>query len=604
MPAVIPVALGALAVSAVSSIVGGGIIGAVIGGVVGSAVLSFTAPIFGSKPKQDRFAAPTVTSISTASRGRMEMVNQPITTHRVIYGRSRVSGPLVFTHSRPISASDTKLDMLHWVIVLAAHEVDAIEAVLFNDEVMALDNNGDATDVPYYRDSTVYAHVDRHLGTADQTANARLITHSHGQWTSAHRLRGLAYLHAEMRYDERAYPSGVPNISAIVRGRKLYDPRTSTSLWSDNAALCILDYLIADFGLGATLDDIDQPAFIAAANICDELVDTLDGTEKRYTCNGVADLGDTPRDILEALLSSCAGSLTYTGGKWRLHVGAFVPPIKTFDERYLRDTVTMRPHRSRRQLFNTIKGAFISPDHNWQATDYPAIKSDSYIAQDYGEEILSTLDLSFTTSVTMAQRIAKIALEQTRRQRQIQYPANLAGFQVAAGSTVAVDLARFGVNGLPCRVVNWQMTEDMGIDLTLAEDGADIYAFHPSDLRPMGSAPQIVVPNNQAIPPRVPQNVSASADHNSITVSWDPITESDFRYVEVWENTSDTPNPAQGTARILEVYDNSFTRNLLPGSETRYYWLRAVDRTGNRSEFAGPVTATTTGSQTVVLVLE
>ncbi len=152
------------------------------------------------------------------------------------------------------------------------------------------------------------------------------------------------------------------------------------------------------------------------------------------------------------MLGSCAGYLIYTGGKWRLQVGAYNPPLKTFDESFLRDAVVMRPHRSRRQLFNTIKGAFVSPDHNWQATDYPAVASDLYITEDSGEEIISTLDLSFTTSHTMAQRIAKIALEQIRRQRQIQYPANLAGFQVMAGNTVAVDLPRFGINGLPCRV--------------------------------------------------------------------------------------------------------------------------------------------------------
>ena len=61
-------------------------------------------------------------------------------------------------------------------------------------------------------------------------------------------------------------------------------------------------------------------SFIAAANICDEDVATL-GYGKRYTCNGVVDLTDNPRDILEAMLGSCAGYLTYTGGKWRLQVG-------------------------------------------------------------------------------------------------------------------------------------------------------------------------------------------------------------------------------------------------------------------------------------------
>ena len=112
------------------------------------------------------------------------------------------------------------------------------------------------------------------------------------------------------------------------------------------------------------------------------------------------------------------------------------------------------------------------------------------------------------------------------------------------------------------------------------------------------------MPNNQSVPPHEPNNVTASAGADFITISWDAITESDFRYVEVFEKTSDTPTPETDAARILEVYDNSFTRNLLAGNEVRYYWLRAVDRYGNKSDFAGPVQATTTGNATVILVLE
>lgn len=602
MPQVIPVVLGAVVSKVVGAVVGGGIIGAIIGGVVGSAVVSFTAPIFAPKPKKADIS-PSVTSIANGSRGRTEMVNQPITAHRIVYGQVRVSGPLVFTHSRPIGSSD-KLDMLHWVIVLAAHEVEEIGDILFNDVVVPLDGNSDATAEPYKRSGTVYASIYKHLGSVDQTADSVLVSNSGGQWTSGHRLRGLAYIHAQLRYDDIAYASGTPNISAIVKGRKVYDPRTDAEGWSNNAALCVLDYLVSDFGLGASADEIDMGSFIAAANICDETVATLSGTEKRYTCNGVVDLSDSPRDILENMLGSCAGFLVHTGGKWRLQVGAYSPPLKTFDQSFLRDAVIMRPHRSRRQLFNTIKGAFVSPDHNWQSTDYPAVSTDYYIAQDSGEEIISTLDLSFTTSHTMAQRIARIALEQTRRQRQIQYPANLAGFQVAAGNTVAVNLPRFGIDGLPCRITNWQMVEDMGVDLTLDEDGETIYTFDASDLKSIGDSPQVVVPNNQAVPPRPPNNVTADAGDDYITISWDSILDSDFRYVEVWEKSSMTITPHIDAARILEVYDTSFTRNLLASGQTRYYWLRAVDRYGNKSSFAGPVEATTSGEATIVLVLE
>ncbi len=135
------------------------------------------------------------------------------------------------------------------------------------------------------------------------------------------------------------------------------------------------------------------------------------------------------------------------------------------------------------------------------------------------------------------------------------------------------------------------------MDLTLDEDGENIYAFTQSDLKTIGDAPQVVVPNNQSVPPQNQTMSRPPLVKNYITMSWDRITESDFRYVEVWESTSNTSDPETDAARILEVYDNSFTRNLLAGSKTRYYWLRAVDRYGNKSDFAGPVEATTTGDQ-------
>ncbi|MCB1580460.1 MAG: hypothetical protein H6859_00420 [Rhodospirillales bacterium] len=603
--ALVPVVLGGLTSHFVGAAVGGGVIGAIVGGLAGAAVVSFTAPIFAPKPDVPKFdASVSVTNVPASAKGRTEMIRQPITTQRIVYGEIRASGPLVFAHSRPIDGNSDKLDILHLVIVVAAHEVEAIGDMIFNDEVVTLDGNGEATLEPYKEDGTVYATVYKHLGESDQEADSVLVSNSGGKWTNAHRLRGLAYLHVMLRYNEKAYASGIPNISALVKGRKVYDPRSETEAWSDNAALCILDYLLADFGLGASINEIDVNSFIAAANTCDEEVATLTGTEKRYTCNGVVDLGDSPRAILEGMLSSCAGFLVHTGGKWRLHVGAYAPPVKTLDDSFLRDGVVMRPHRSRRKLFNTLRGAYASPDHNWQPIDYPAVSSDLYIAEDNGEEITSTLDLSFTTSHTMAQRIARIALEQIRRQRQIEYPANLAGFQVSAGNTIALNLPRLGLADMPCRVTNWQMVEDMGINLTLDEDGPDVYYFDPGDLQDIGDNPQIVTPNNQAQPPTTPRNLTASAGDNFITVSWDAITDSDLRYVEVWERTADTENPEVDAARILEVYGNSFTRNLLAGSETRFYWVRSVDRYGNKSEFAGPVEATTSGDQTVVLVLE
>ncbi len=611
MPQAIPVVsavAGGLVSHAIGAAIGGGVIGTIVGsiagGVVSVGVSYLGSKAFGKEPDRPRVESSSLLSAEIKGGGRTQMVRQPITSHRIVYGKTRVSGPIVFIHSRPVNASSDKLDMLHVVIVLAAHESSTIDDIYFNDGVVALDGSGDATADPYKRDGVVYASVYKHLGSPDQLADQVLVDNSSGKWTSGHRLRGLTYIHAMLRWDETAYASGLPNISAVVEGREVYDPRTEGTAWSDNAALCILDYVMSDFGLGASLDEIDLNSFIAAANICDEEVDTIDSTEKRYTCNGVVDLAANPRDILEDMLTSCAGFLTYTGGKWRLKVGAYIAPMFTLEPQHARDAVMLKPHRSRRTLVNTVRGAFVSPDHQWQPTDYPEVSNSSYVSQDGEEKIAATLDLPFTQSSTMAQRIGMIALEQNRRQKQILFPSNLVGFQLAAGNTVAVDLPRFGLAGLPCTVTTWSMTEDLGVDLTLDEDGASIYEFSVSDLKSLDASPEVVAPNNTAVPPSVPQNPVADAGADYIHISWDRVADSDLRYVEVWENTEDTEDPETDASRISEVYGNELTRNNLAGGTTRYYWLRSVDRYGNKSAFAGPVDATTSGDASIVLVLE
>lgn len=383
-------------------------------------------------------------------------------------------------HTTAPGESSTK-DVLHLVVVHAAHEVEAIETITFNDEALPLDDSGNVTSGTFQD----HARLFKHLGGADQVADANLIAESDGRWSDAHRLRGRAYTYARLLYNDVAYASGIPNVSSVIKGRKVYDPRSGTTGWSANAALCVLDYLTAPWGLGTDLaTEIDTDSFIAAANICDESVQTLDGTEPRYQCNGVVDVGNRPVQTLEELLTSCAGRLTFVGGKWRLHPGAWQPALLTFSETQARAPVTLRPRRSRRELVNTVRGAFTSPDHAWQATDYPPVSNAGYVSAD-GGEVAMTLDLPFTTSHTMAQRIARIALEQNRREMRLDFPANLAGLRVTAGNTIAVSLERFGLVEKPFTVVSWQLTEDMGVDLSLSQDASEVYQHAASLLTPM-----------------------------------------------------------------------------------------------------------------------
>jgi hypothetical protein len=120
-----------------------------------------------------------------------------------------------------------------------------------------------------------------HHGAASQTADPMLVA-SMPNWTSAHKLNGVCYIAAHYGYDKEGIWSGVPQLTVQVRGKKVYDPRDSgqtfgtpsTYEFSDNPALCFLDYITNnEYGKGLTASQINMTTFSSAANVCDTEVD-------------------------------------------------------------------------------------------------------------------------------------------------------------------------------------------------------------------------------------------------------------------------------------------------------------------------------------------
>ena len=128
-------------------------------------------------------------------------------------------------------------------------------------------------------------------------------------------------------YASSVFQNGIPTITAKIRGKKVFDPRTSTTAYSNNAALCIRDYITSTYGLNDP--QVDATSFNVAANTCDENVTlAAGGTEKRYTLNGVVRADQSYGDVLQQMMTSCGGTLFWGGGKWKLVVGEYNAPTK------------------------------------------------------------------------------------------------------------------------------------------------------------------------------------------------------------------------------------------------------------------------------------
>jgi hypothetical protein len=111
-----------------------------------------------------------------------------------------------------------------------------------------------------------------HHGATSQTADPMLRASIPEAWSTNHKLNGICYIAAAFDYDKRGMYKGVPQITVQVKGKKVYDPRSDTTAWSSNAALCFLDYIQNDeYGKGLATADINMTTFETAADKCDVL---------------------------------------------------------------------------------------------------------------------------------------------------------------------------------------------------------------------------------------------------------------------------------------------------------------------------------------------
>lgn len=135
--------------------------------------------------------------------------------------------------------------------------------------------------------------VTKYLGTDAQTADPTMISNFPADWNSDCRGRGVAYVVIELRWHEKLFPSGIPNIVCVVRGNKVYDPRSATTGYSTNPMLHARDYLRSTrYGVAAETSELDDIAFQAMANHCDELITVpgkyVDASFRRITAATMA----------------------------------------------------------------------------------------------------------------------------------------------------------------------------------------------------------------------------------------------------------------------------------------------------------------------------
>ena len=490
----------------------------------------------------------------------------------VVYGLRKVGGTRVLMES---SGSDNQF--LHVVIAMSEGEVNSFENVYLNDVL--------STDSRFSGVLNVY----KHTGSTTQTADANLVADV-AAWTTDHRLQGTAYVYARMKYDEDAYSAGLPTITADIKGVKVYDPRTSTTAWSDNPALCIRDYLTNDrYGRGISASLIDDASINAAANYCEESV-TIGGVSKdRFTCNGVVDTSMGSMEVLKRLLTSCRGFLIFSGGKYKLVIDKAETANFTFSEDNIVGQWSINLGNKRNQ-FNRIRANFFNPNRQWQ-NDLAVVDSSTLRTQDNGVLLEKMIDLPFTSDIDRAKMITTININQSRQQISCDFTATIEALRAEVGDVVYIKHATTGWDSLngglgkKFRVMRLSLQNDDEVRVSALEYDENAFDFGTiavSDTSPNTNLPDVTTasaPIGLTITEELYVTNTSQGAQVRANLSWTKPADAFVTHYEV-----EYQNGANGFEFVTTTRQTSAQINNLSSGDYTFR-VRAVNTVGVRSEY-------------------
>lgn len=525
-------------------------------------------------------------------------VREPDASRKMVYGRTRMGGAIVY-----IDSTGTDNEYIHLVIALAGHEIDAFEEIYFNSEKIW---DGGS----FVGSWGTYVSLGLHDGS-QTTADSALVAAS-TQWTTDHKLLDTAYIYIRLKYDAEFFANGLPNISATIRGKKVYDPRKdstssvydstlgvstqrlatpSTWQFSQNPALCIYDYLRdTKYGLAESALDINSTALATAITLCDQAITlTAGGTQPRYTLDGLIDTANSKKDNIEGMLTAMAGSLSYSGGEYFISGAAYVTPTVTIDESVMVGGIEVQTKQSRRSLYNGVKGVFRSEDEDYVVADYPAQLSSTFSTED-GDPIYLDLALPFTTNNVRAQRIAKLALLRSRQQTAISVPCNLSALKFKAGDNIMVTNAKMGWSAKVFQVTGYDLSlsgsGEIIVSVQAIETAAAIYDWTSSDQEDYLAGGEVSLYNGSTV--AAPTSFAGTA---STAVNLDGTVAP--KIVSTWVSSADAFvvnydyqwSTDNNNWNSFDVEGNQFTISPTIGAATYYTRVRAVNNLGVKSSF-------------------
>tara|TARA_B100000029_G_scaffold156697_1_gene151912 strand:+ start:537 stop:2696 length:2160 start_codon:yes stop_codon:yes gene_type:complete len=401
----------------------------------------------------------------------------------VVYGERKIGGTRVF-----VETSGTDNEFLYIALVLCEGEIESVDKIYIDDkEVTWSGTLADDTlrtvgsgDGNFYKDSASLISVKCHYGTDSQAQCDLLGTLTN--WTTNHRLRGLAYISLKIKWNQDAF-SGLPTIHALIKGKKVVAYNSSsiaqTAAHSDNPAWCLLDYLTNErYGKGIPIANIDIPSFYTASGVCDTDVTAYGSTTiDVLDCNAVIDTSRKVLDNVRELAKGARSFLPFTGGKYKMIVETTGSASITLTEDDIVGGYSLASE-SKSNKFNRVIVSFINPARNYQVDEvqWPELDDSAYASADQhatmktadgGFLLEGRFDFSTITSPYQALELAEVICRRSRDSKGLQLTVGFDAYDLAIGDIVNITISSLGYSAKPHRVIGITFREDYLMDLNL-----------------------------------------------------------------------------------------------------------------------------------------
>lgn len=348
------------------------------------------------------------------------VINQTDAPRRVYVGRNLVGGVRAFF--------DVKNSTLHQLVVVMHGALTSFDEFWVDGKRVTQDADGRVTS-----GETAGFVTSTTRDGSGWGGNYPPLLENFNSWGENRRLNGQATFLVRSTapkpedFSKKFPKSYNTSFQWVIRGQAVYDPRSESTVYSDNAALVIAHYLTHPDGFKLDPSEINWQSVRAMANVCAQSVPQLaGGTAANYRLWGYWTLDEEPNQVL-ARMHTSSGIRAYEmqDGRIGLIGGPFGEPACTLTAKDISQIET-REAISEREGYNVLQVFHLSAAQKYEVIEVKSWRDEARLAIE--GEITQEHRLEMCPNLSQARRLAKRQIHDDNRQN-ITIITNLVGLK-------------------------------------------------------------------------------------------------------------------------------------------------------------------------------